>query len=117
MTGDPIEGQMILLATAKSSVGDRLPSLVDRVQDHLGPDRAEYRRQYETVYADDERLVLLAEDGFWDDLAVELELTPRERDAVRRAHVEQTLRIGRNEGREGEFETALEIREPLVLGR
>lgn len=117
MTGDPIEGQMILLATAKSSIGDRLPSLVDRVQAHLVADVEAYCRQYETVYEDDERLVLLVEDGFWDDLAVDLDLTPRERDAVRRAHAEQTLRIGRNEGREGEFETALEIREPLVLAR
>lgn len=117
MAGDPIDGQVLLLAAAKASVApSRLPELVDRAQARLAPDRERYRREYERVHADDRREVFLAEWGHWEELGEELGLTDRERAAVRRAHEEQLSRIGRRTDREESFETALEIREPVCIG-
>lgn len=115
--GDPIEGQVLLLASAKASVGNRLPDIVDEAQAHLGARLDELGRRYETVYECDEYVVLLAERGFWDGVAHTLDLTDRERTALRRAHEEQFRRVGRREERLEEFETALDIRTPVVVGR
>jgi hypothetical protein len=118
MPGDPIEGQILLLAAAKASVSPaQLPDLVDRVQAHLGPRRERYRREYERAFADDEREVFFVESGYWEGLGEVLGLGRRERDAVRRAHTEQLRRIGNREDRAAEFDSALEIREPVVIGR
>ncbi len=117
MTGDPIEGQVLLLTAAKASVPpSRLPTLVDRVQADLGPRLEEYRRQYECAYESDDLVAFFVEWGHWDDVGDRLDLEEREQAAVRRAHEEQLLRIGRRDDREEEFETALEIRDPLIVG-
>ncbi len=117
MTGDPIEGQVLLLTAAKASVPpSRLPTLVDHVQADLGPRLEEYRRQYECVYESDDLVAFFVEWGHWDDVGDRLDLEEREQAAVRRAHEEQLLRIGRRDDREEEFETALEIRDPLIVG-
>lgn len=117
MAGEPIEGQILLLAAAKSSVTPtRLPDLVDVAQEHLAAERERYRREYERLYDDDDLEAFAVETGHWAELGAELELGDRELSAVRRAHEEQLLRIGRRTDREDEFETALEIREPVVIG-
>ncbi|SDC78696.1 hypothetical protein [Natrinema hispanicum] len=117
MTGEPIEGQILLLTAAKASVAPtRLPDLIDRAQAVLGSDRERYRRKYERLYADADLEVFLVEWGHWDGLGARLGVTDRELSAIRRAHEEQLLRIGRRTDREAEFETALEIRDPVVIG-
>ena len=117
MTGEPVEGQLLLLAAAKASVGPaRLSKLVDLVQTELGDDLETYRRRYERIHADDERELFLTDAAHWETLGDRLDLSNREIDAVRRAHREQLLRIGRREDREPEFETALEIRTPVAIG-
>ncbi|OAQ52672.1 hypothetical protein HTG_10120 [Natrinema mahii] len=116
MAGEPIEGQVLLLTAAKASVpATRLPDLVERAQARLGPERERYRREFERCYADDDLEAFLVGWGHWEDVGEEIGLTDRELSAVRRAHEEQLLRIGRRTDREAAFETALEIREPVVI--
>ena len=117
MAGEPIDGQVLILTAAKASVPPaRLPNLVDRAQKRLAPAIERYRREYERLYADDEREVFLVEWGHWETLGDELDVSDRELAAIRRAHEEQLLRIGRQTDREETFETALEIREPVCIG-
>lgn len=114
----PLDGDVLLLAGARASVTpDRLPELVRRAQAHLGSRLDEYDRRYECVHEDDDRLLFLVPDGHWSELGAELGLTDREADAVRRAHEQQLLRIGTRDDRRDEFESALEIREAVVVGR
>ncbi|QCC58208.1 hypothetical protein NP511_06690 [Natrinema thermotolerans] len=116
MAGEPIEGQVLLLTAAKASVpATRLPDLIERAQARVGPDRERYRREFERCYADDDLEAFLVDWGHWEGIGEEIGLTDRELSAVRRAHEEQLLRIGRRTDREAEFETALEIREPVVI--
>ncbi|MFA9501914.1 hypothetical protein ACERIM_03925 [Natrinema sp. H-ect1] len=116
MAGEPIEGQVLLLTAAKASVpATRLPDLIERAQARVGPDRERYRREFERCYADDDLEAFLVGWGHWEGIGEEIGLTDRELSAVRRAHEEQLLRIGRRTDREAEFETALEIREPVVI--
>lgn len=118
MAGGPIEGQILLLTAAKASVpAAALPNLVERAQELLGPEIDRYRREYELLCTDGDRELFLVPRGHWDELGEALDSTDRERAAIRRAHEEQLLRIGRRTGRESEFETALEVREPVVIGR
>lgn len=113
----PIEGEALLLAGAKASVAiPRLPQLAQAVQAALGPRVDELRTQYELVHETDDAAAFFVEEGFWDDLGATLELQDRETDAARRAHTEQLRRFGRELGRTEEFETALEIREAVVVG-
>ena len=125
MAGEPIDGQVLLLAAAKSSVPPtRLPDLVDRTQAVLEERLERYRREYERLYdggdeggEDGEDFeAFLVDWGHWEELGDEVGLEERERSAVRRAHEEQLLRVGRRLDREDEFETALEIREPVLIG-
>ncbi|EMA31087.1 hypothetical protein [Halobiforma nitratireducens] len=126
MTGEPIEGQVLLLTAAKASVpATRLPELVERAQAHLADELERYRREYERVYVDDatdhddetDRLEsFLVDWGHWETVGETVGFDERELSAVRRAHEEQLLRIGRRIDREEEFETALEIREPVLIG-
>lgn len=117
MGGEPIEGQILLLAGAKASVDPaRLSDLVDLVQADLGDELDSYRSRYERVHDDDEREVFLVDEDHWETVGDRLELSARETDAVRRAHHEQLLRIGRREDREPEFEAAIEIRAPVAIG-
>lgn len=113
-----IEGQILLIAAAKASVSPtRLPELVGRVSDALAVDRDRYRDAFECIREDDERAVYLVPEGHWVELGTEVGLDRREWRAVRRAHNEQFRRIGRRTGRREEFETALEIRDAVVVAR
>ncbi|PSP86316.1 hypothetical protein BRC83_01240 [Halobacteriales archaeon QS_1_68_17] len=115
--GDPIEGTVLIATAAKASVGpDRLPRLVDRVQASLAGRREEYARRYERVYESADYEAFFVENDHWRTLGAELGLGERETDAVRRAHHEQLLRDGREQGCEEEFRTALEIRDCVVIG-
>ena len=112
----PIDGPALLVAGAKASVPvERLPALLEAAQAHLAERRAAYERGYECVHAEGGRLTFLAEPGHWQALGEELGFADRESDAVARAHVEQVRRLGRELGRAAELETALEIREPVVI--
>lgn len=116
MADAPIDGQVIVLTAAKASVPPaRLPDLLERTAAHLNPQLGRYRREYEQVYGDEHREAFLVEWGHWDEVGATLDLDDREASAVRRAHEEQLLRIGRKRDREAEFETALEIREAVFL--
>lgn len=114
---NPIEGQVLVLTAAKASVGgQRVPDLVAAARREIEPRADEFRRNYECVHEDDARVVFLAPDGFWRNVGDDLGWAKREYEAVARAHAEQLLRIGRREDREDEFETALEVREAVVIG-
>lgn len=116
MADVPIDGQVIVLTAAKASVPPaRLPDLLERTAAHLNPQLERYHREYERIYGDEHREAFLVEWGHWDEVGATLELDDREASAVRRAHEEQLLRIGRRRDREAEFETALEIREAVFL--
>lgn len=115
---NPLDGQPLLLAAAKASVGgSRLAPLVEAVQSYLGPQLDDYRRRYETAHEADERVAFFVPDGHWTEVGDRLAFAERERDAVRRAHEEQLLFDGRDADRRGEFETALEVRDVVVIGR
>lgn len=117
MAGEPIEGQVLLLTAAKASVSPRrLPDLVDLVQADLADRLETYRRTSERVYRDDDLEAFLVEWGHWEEIGDRVGIDDRELAAVRRAHEEQLLRLGRRHDREAEFETALEIRDPVVIG-
>lgn len=114
---DPLDGQVLVLAAAKASVApERLPRLVDRAQAHLGPRLDDYRREYECVAEEGERAVFLVERGHWAAVGEEIGLGEREVDALRRAHEEQLRRTGTVGDRREEFESALDIREAVVVG-
>ncbi|WP_142857639.1 hypothetical protein [Salinigranum halophilum] len=115
--GDPLDGQVLVLAAAKASVpAERLPELVDQVQADLGPRLETYRRTYEAVAESPERWVFLVPLDHWDTVGERLGLTARECEAVRRAHEEQLRRVGTETGRREEFESALDIRSAAVVG-
>ncbi len=117
MTG-PIESQIILLASAKASVAPhRLPQLIEQVQEDLGLRLDEYRHRYERVHESADSCAFFAEAGHWNQVGERLGFNRRETDAVRRAHEEQLLRTGRRGNRRDEFESALDIREAVVIGR
>jgi hypothetical protein len=118
MRGDPIEGQVLVLASATASVApERLPDLIDRAQADLGDRLPEYRRRYELACETDEAAYFFVEEGHWERVGDRLGFGDRETSAVRRAHREQLLRTGRREGRREEFENALDVREGVVVGR
>ncbi|WP_318568288.1 hypothetical protein [Salinigranum marinum] len=115
--GDPLDGQVLLLTAAKASVAAReLPALVDRVQADLGPRLATYRRAYEAVDESPDRWTFLVPPDHWEEVGRRLDLTRREREAVRRAHEEQLRRVGSRQERREEFESALDIRSAVVIG-
>jgi hypothetical protein len=117
MPGDPIEGDVLVLVAAKASVGpQRLPELVECVAADLVTRRETYAREYERAYETDDRTAFFVEDGHWTNVRERLDLDERQVDAVRRAHHEQVNRDGRQLDRTEEFETALEIRDCVVLG-
>ncbi|WP_290817947.1 hypothetical protein [Halovivax sp.] len=125
MAGEPIEGQALVLAAAKASVpSTRLPDLIDVAQAELEARVERYRREYEELDVSADELGVqdevaasgfLVEGGHWETLGEELGFDRRESDAVRRAHEEQLLRIGRRRDRAEEFDAALEIREPVFV--
>lgn len=118
MPGGPLDGNAVVLAAAKASVsGERLPELVTWAQEQLGPRRERYERRYECVHGDDETAVFLAGEGHWAAFGEEFELDRREWDALRRAHEEHLKQLGGDLDRRAEFETALELREAVVIGK
>lgn len=115
--GGPIDGNALVLAAAQASVsGERLPELVDRAQAHIGSRISEYARRYERAHTDETQTVFFVEEGHWADVGRELGLEPREWKALRRVHAEHLKRLGSDLDRRGEFETALELREAIVIG-
>jgi hypothetical protein len=117
VSGDPLDGQVLILAAAKASVpAERLPDLVDQVQADLGPRLETYRRAYEAVHESAERWVFLVPPDHWETVGDRLGFTTRECEAVRRAHEEQLRRVGSEADRREEFESALEIRSAVVVG-
>lgn len=113
----PIDGQIVLLAGTKASVPlERLSELVEVTQADLGSRLDEYRREYECVHETPKRSVFLVDEGHWQTVGERIGFEGREWDGVRRAHEEQFRRIGREEERREEFESALEIREVAVVG-
>lgn len=118
VAGEPIDGQILLLAAAKASVGpQRLPDLVDLVQVELAPRLEEYAREYEVAYETDDHVAFFVDDGHWSTVRERLGFDEREIDAARRAHHEQLLREGRRRDRREEFERALDIRDCLLIQR
>ncbi|MCL9812658.1 hypothetical protein [Natranaeroarchaeum aerophilus] len=114
----PIEGQTVLLAGARASVTlSQLSALLERAQQQLVDQRVEYARQFEGIDGTDGRTYFLASDGHWARVGEELGLTDREADALRRAHESQFLRDGRTLDRLDEFETSVEIREPVAIAQ
>lgn len=113
----PLDGDVLLYTGATASVApDRLAPLLREAQAHLSTKLDSYRRTYERAFAEDGRDVFLVPADHWADVASELGLPDREVDALRRAHAQQLRRLGTNAGRRDELETALEIREAVVIG-
>lgn len=118
MTDLPFDGTALRLAAALASVAPgRLPELLRETQRHLASRRASFDREFERIVADDERVVYLVPRGHWETAGERLGFDRREADAVRRAHEAQVLRLGTRTERREEFESALEIREAVVIGR
>ena len=116
MGHDAIDGQAILVAGAKASVPlKRLPELVERAGADLRERRDDYRREFECVHETPDCAVFLVPSDHWEAVGDRLGFDRRERDAVRRAHVEQARRIGSETDRREEFESAFEIRDAVVL--
>jgi hypothetical protein len=114
----PFDGTVLQLAAAKASVApSRLPDLLAAVEADLGRRAGEYDRRFERVHEDPERRVYLVPADHWTGVGDRLGLGRREADAVRRTHEEQLLRLGSTTDRRDEFESALEIREAVVVGR
>lgn len=118
--GDPIEGDVLVHVAAKASVPPRrLTPLIDTVQEEIAAESDSLCRRYETAYEAEtgkgRTVALFVDRGFWDRMGDRLGLTDREIDAVRRAHHEQLRAEGKRRDRLDEFETALEIRDCVVL--
>jgi hypothetical protein len=112
----PIEAQVLMLAGATASVTpERLSELVYRAQQYVRPRRAEYEQAFERVDGTDGLAYYLVDGGHWADVGDGLCLDRRESDAIRRAHTAQFRRDGRRLDRLEEFETALDIREVVVV--
>lgn len=116
MTGHGMNPNAILLAAAKASVpGERLPQLVRKIATDLSTSIDTYRRSYECVYEDASVAVFLVEQGHWTNRRSKFEINQREADAVKRAHAEHLKLLGTRLNRRTEFETALELREAVVI--
>lgn len=117
MTVHPIHGEPMLIAAAKGSVGpERLSPLLDRVQSVLADREADYRRRFELATETSDAALFFVEPDHWATLGEELGLNDREVDAVRRAHETHVLFDARRNDRRQEVETALEVREVVVVG-
>jgi hypothetical protein len=118
MAGGPLRGNALVLGAAKGSIsGERLPDLADRAQAFLEARLPEYTRSYECVYEDETEAVFLVETGHWAEIGEEMGLGEREWQALQRTHTEHLKQLGTDLGRRSEFETALDVREPVVIGK
>lgn len=114
----PFDGPVLLYAAATASVApNRVPELLVAAQRLLSERVQVYRRRYECAVEEDDRTVFLVPTGHWAELGEELGVNDREADALRRSHERQLLRLGADEGRREEFDSAVEIREAVVIGR
>lgn len=114
----PFDGTVLQQAAALGSVGpNRLPELLARVDAHLRSRRESVRRRFERVHRDESRELFLVPEDFWPELGAELGLSDREWKAIRRAHEGQLLRVGSQLDRREEFESALDVRSAVVIGR
>ena len=112
----PLDGDVLQYTGATASIApERLGSLLREVQAHLESKRGDYRRAYECPVTDEERDVYLVPSGYWADLGADIGLSESEIDAVSRAHRQQLRRLGTKTDRREEFETALEIRDAVVV--
>lgn len=112
----PIEGQTVLLTGARASVTlSGLSELLERTQRHLVERFDEYSREFERIDGTAGRIYFLTPAGHWMQVGTRIGLTDREADALRRAHETQFLRDGRTLGRRDEFETSVEIRDPVAI--
>ncbi|GGN06955.1 hypothetical protein [Halarchaeum nitratireducens] len=94
-----------------------LDALLGRVADYLrGKERA-LERQYERAIGARDGVVLFADADFWARTGAALAFTEVETTAVKRAHEATLLLAGDRADRLGEFETALDVRTAVVLGR
>lgn len=115
---NPLDGEPVLVAAAKASVAPKeLPDLLERAQATLGDRLETYRRGYECAFEGDRYEAFYVEVSHWEDLGDELGFSRRERDAVARAHREQLLWASRDADRRAEVESALDLREVVVVGR
>ena len=113
----PLDGDVLLYTGATASVSpERIEPLLRTVQASLRERRGDYCRRYESAFEDDDRRILLVPTGHWLSVGEELGLPEREVDAAQRAHAQQLKRVGSKTDRREEFETALEIREAVVIG-
>ena len=112
LPGDPIEGPVLQVTAAKASVAPgRVVPLIDRVQATLDERAASLARRWEVAYEREGVAAYFVDEAFWQEVGTWEDLEERELDAVRRAHNEQLLHVGRRLGRRAEFESALEIRD------
>lgn len=114
----PIEGTPFMLAAASASVPpQRLSELLTAAQAHLADQRDTYRRRYERPLATDDFEAFLVDEGHWAEIGETFEWRRRDHEAVARAHREQLLHAGKTAGRREEFDTALDLREPVLIAR
>lgn len=114
----PFDGTVIQYAAALGSVpATRLPELLTAVQRHLAETEDDLVRRFECVHRDETRAIYLVPADQWTETGEALSLSDRETDAVRRAHERQLTRVGSKTDRKEEFETGLEIRSAVVVGR
>lgn len=116
MVAHPIEGQMLLLAGAQASVTlPHLSELVSRAHEYVTTRREEYLRRFERIDEEGGPSYCLVEASHWEEIGTALGLEEREIDALRRAHALQFRRAGRRLDRLEEFESAMEIRDVVVV--
>lgn len=112
-----IEGQIVLLASAKASVTlARLSELVEDIEDYVRDRRETYDRSFEQIEGVGGTRYYLTGPEQWDRIGSDLGLDGSETDAVRRSHEAQFQRDGRRLDRTEEFESALEIRTVVAIG-
>ncbi len=115
---EPINGPVVKITAAKASIAaERVLPLLDRVQDHLDHRAATIAREYELAYKQQGQAGYFVDEAFWQAVGARVDLDRRELDAVRRAHNEQLRHAGRRQGRRAEIESALEIRDCVLVNR
>jgi len=105
------------LSHAQADFAELQRELADRAQALLGPRLPAYGRQYECPYEDESAAVFFLEEGHWAAIGAEMGLETREWQALRRAHAEHLRQLGDDLDRSEEFETALDLREVVVIGK
>lgn len=114
----PFDGAVLQQVADPERVGPReLPELLGRVEGHLTGCRESLRRRFERAHTDDRRELFFLPPDYWEGVASVLSLSSLEKQAVRRAHERQLLRVGAETRRGAEFDAALDIRTAAVVGR